>query len=101
MLYGKTMLFIWLFNQYLYKKGICFALNLSVSERRHFDLLFSSEVQKKTMGRDVTDTFAARSGLAHDVTSRTLRSSLDEKICLVQDGNLRALVTCRSLFLLP
>ncbi len=53
------------------------------------------------MGRDVTDTFAARSGLAHDVTSRTLRSSLDEKFFLVQEGNLRALVTGRSLFLLP
>ena len=53
------------------------------------------------MGRDVTDTFAAPSGLAHDVTSRTLRSSLDEQIFLVQDGDLRALVTGRSLFLLP
>ena len=53
------------------------------------------------MGRDVTDTFAARSVLAHDVTSRTLRSSLDENIFLVQDGNLRALVTGRTLFRLP
>ena len=26
--------------------GICFALNLCVSERRHFDMLFTSEVQK-------------------------------------------------------
>ena len=26
--------------------GIWFALNLSFSERRHFDILFSSEVQK-------------------------------------------------------
>ena len=50
------------------------------------------------MGRDVIDTFAARSGLAHDVTSRTLRSSLDEKFFLVQEGNLRALGTGRSLF---
>ena len=53
------------------------------------------------MGRDVTDTFAARSGLAHDVTSRTLRSSLTDlkkKIFLVQEGNLRALGTGRSLF---
>ena len=53
------------------------------------------------MGRDVTDTFAARSGLAHDIFSRTLRSSLDEKFFLVQDGKLRALVTGRSLFSLP
>ena len=53
------------------------------------------------MGRDVTDTSAARSGLSHNVTSRTLRSSLDENIYLVQDGDLRALVTGRSLFLLP
>ena len=53
------------------------------------------------MDHDVTDTSATRSGLAHDVTSRTLRSSLDEQIFLVQDGNLRALVTGRSLFSLP
>ena len=55
------------------------------------------------MGRDVTDTFAARSGLAHDVTSRTLRSSLTDFFLfffffLVQEGNLRALGTGRSLF---
>ena len=53
------------------------------------------------MGRDVTDTFAARSGLAHDVTSRTLRSSLTDFFFfffLVQEGNLRALGTGRSLF---
>ena len=79
--------------------GICFALNLSFSKRI---LIYSSPVKfRKTMDHDVTDSFAARSGLAHDVTSRTLRFSSDEQIFLVQDGNLRALVTGRSLFLLP
>ena len=29
------------------------------------------------MGHDVTDTFVARSGLPHDVTSLAVRSSLD------------------------
>ena len=39
--------------------------------------------------------------LSVDTPSRTLHSSWGEKIFLVQDGNLRALVTGRSLFRLP
>ena len=63
------------------QKGICFA-----SQSADI-LIYSSAVKcRKTMGRDVTDTVAARSVLAHDVISRTLRSSLDGKKFLCKMG---------------